>query len=353
MRGLLIGTDNAGVLFQQVGRKWKLLRTFLIAHSVNHYAVDEHSGILYSATLTDGVYISKNIGRKWTRSYQGMPIRKVWTLTLNPENPRVILAGTHYGHLFRSENGGISWNDVEGLHQAPGRKEWGIDWGFGTTGHCLHTVLFDPLKNGRIYIVSSGGGAYRSDDDGASWTRIRKGTLSSCPTAKNDPHHLKEVHACTHRIAMAPLKKQKTLLFQQNHCGVYRSDDSGESWQDISEGLPSRHGFPIAVTIASHPTIFVIPAYQGKCKHHNSCIQGPLEVWRSSDTGITWEKASKGLPSHIHTCVLRHALTSSDDGTLFFGTTTGQLYTSDDGGDSWNLLHSRIGRIQGITTFTL
>jgi photosystem II stability/assembly factor-like uncharacterized protein len=350
---ILTGTTNGGFLFQKTNGKWRLRRSFLAGESVSHFAVDSATGSVYASTLTNAVFKSGDSGKTWVSISKGLHIKKTWTLAVHPREAQVVLCGTHYGHIFRTEDGGKSWKDMEGFYKAPGREEAGVDWGFGTIGHCIHTVLFDPAKPERLFTVSSSGGAYRSEDEGQTWTRIREGTVADCSGVPPDQlqEHLKFVHGCTHRIAMS-VSRRGPALFQQNHCGVYRSDDLGDHWQDISKGLPSRHGFPIAVVNGKSACAFVIPAYQeGKCKQHNSCIQGPLEVWRTSDGGKKWSNASRGLPRRVHACVLRHAMSAAGDGTLAFGTTTGGLYATKDLGESWTAVATGIGRIQGVLAF--
>jgi photosystem II stability/assembly factor-like uncharacterized protein len=350
MISALLGTTNGGYLFVKKNGRWSLRHSFLRGQSVSHFARVPGSGTIYATTLTDGVFKSTDGGKKWVRLSRGLHIKKTWTVAIHPADPRVVLCGTHYGHIFRSEDGGRSWKDMEGFYKAPGREEAGVDWGFGTIGHCIHTILFEPEKPERLFVVSSSGGPYRSDDEGQTWHRIREGMLSECPDAPAEQmeEHVKFVHGCTHRIAMAK-RPGGITLFQQNHCGVYRSDDLGDHWKDVSKGLPSRHGFPIATLGGKWPTVFVIPAYQdGKCEQHNSCIKGPLEVWRSEDSGKSWRNVSRGLPRKVHSCVLRHAMSAAGDRVLLFGTTTGGLYCTEDAGESWQSVATGLGRIQGV-----
>lgn len=355
MTTLLVGTTDGAHLFEEKKGGWKKVRSFLKGESVNHFAVDSKSGKIYAATTTDGLFISKDKGRTWKRSGNGLHIKRIWTIALHPKNPKIVLAGTHYGHIFKSLDGGDTWTDMESLYTAPGRKDWGIDWGYGTAGHTMHTILYDPAVKGRIYIVTSAGGAYRSNDDGATWERIREGTMISCTTYTKDTEqgtvaqHLEQVHGCTHRLALAPRRGGAAVLYQQNHCGLFKSENGGESWADISGNIRSRHGFPIAYTNGKKPAVWVIPADQeGQCKKHNSCIKRALEAWRSTDGGARWESFSDGLPKKAHTCVLRHAMSSGPDGGVYFGTTTGEVYGLESGSDSWIQISKGLARVQGV-----
>lgn len=355
--GYLLSSDSE----RRSWRKSKVLK----GESVNSFACNTDTGTIYAATLTDGVFQSKDAGRTWKPSSRGLNVRKVWTLEIDRRRPSRIYAGTHYGHLFRSDDGGTTWEEEVGLHTAPGRNEWGVDWALGTLGLCIHTVRVDPQKAGRVYLVASGNGAYRTDDGGKTWKRIRNGTQEGCPVGtwpeppdlsqeksqKALTQHLKEVHGCTHKIAVS--SKNPEVLFQQNHCGVFESHDSGESWVDISAGNDVRHGFPIVLTENGSSAIFTVPAYQGICKKHNSCIRGQLAVYRR--TGGSWEKLTNGLPKGVHTCVLRDAMATDGkrEPGVYIGTITGEVFGSLDSGSSWFPMMTGAGRVQGVNSFIL
>ncbi len=344
-------------------RRWRRRGPYLRGMGVNHFAWDAKTKTLYAATHDDGVYASKTLGRTWTPLNTELAIRKVWTVVVNPKDPDELWAGTHFSYLFRSTDRGRTWSVVAGYLEAPGKENRYGDWGFGTVGNCLHGIHIDPRQPKRIYVVSSTDhGAVRSDDGGETWAMIRRGIYESCPLAaaselgkpgrpSNPEQHLNTVHTCNHRLGIAAGNPQ--VLYRQMHCGVYRSDDHGETWQDISAGLPDRHGFPLAVHPKDKNTVYVVPAYQGtKCKKHNSCIMGQLEVYRSRSGGRSWEGLREGLPGDVHCVVLRHAMDvdSLKPAGVYFGTSTGELYASASEGDGWRLLAARLPRIQGVVT---
>ena len=375
-----IGTSSGGYLLfsDRARKKWKEVGPFLKGESVNCLNFDPKSKTLFAATHTDGVLLSKDLGKTWKQSSRGLHVKKAWTLEFDGGN---LYAGTHYGHLFSSNDRGASWQEITGLFEAPKRKEWGIDWGFGTVGLCIHTVKTDPGRKNRFYIVSSGGGPYRTDDGGKTWSLLNRGVAEACPVGtrqypsvegqpgESSPssagsdgesarlgEHLATVHRCTHKLAVS--SKTPDLLFQQNHCGVYRSTDAGESWQDISPSDDQRHGFPLVlVEDADKSMLFTIPANQGICKKHNSCIRGELAVYRTPDGGKAWERLTRGLPQkNNHTCILRDAMASDrlgDEPGVYFGTTTGEVYGTTDLGESWSLIMKDAGRVQGVSSFTL
>lgn len=364
---IFAGTTEGLLVFESDGRRtrWKRRGPYLKGQSVNHFGWDPKTKTAYAATFDDGIMASRSLGRTWNALNGGLPIRKVWAVAVHPKDPDDLWTGTHYSYLFRSTDRGRSWSLVKGYLTAPGKENRYGDWGFGTTGNALHGIHFDPKQPKRVYVVSSTDhGALRSDDGGESWEYIRKGVYESCPVAGRTEHnrpvneeehartveqHLSQVHTCTHRLGISSADPR--VLYRQQHCGVYRSEDYGASWQDISVGLPDRHGFPLAVHSRDTDTAFVVPAYQGKgCKRHNSCIIGALDVYRTHTAGRSWEKLSEGLPRKVHCVVLRHGMDidSLTPAGVYFGTTTGEVYASANEGDSWMQLAKGLPRIQGI-----
>jgi len=363
---VLAGTADGLFVLESDGSRsrWRRRGPLLKGVSVNHCSWDGKTRTLYAATGTEGVLSSRTFGRSWTPLNDGLPIRKVWTLAVHPREPRELWAGTHFSYLFRSENRGKSWQLVPGYLNAPGKEErWG-DWGFGTIGNSLHGIHFDPHDPKRMIVVSSTNhGALRTEDGGETWEYARTGVFESCPDAdrplrgkevtaderaRTVEAHLAQVHSCTHRIGISPAATD--TVYRQQHCGVYRSDDFGRSWTDISAGLPDRHGFPLAVHPREPQTVYVIPAYQGRCRRHNSCIQGALDVYRSRTGGRDWDRLSRGLPRKVHTVVLRHGMDTDSltPAGIYFGTTAGEIYGSRDEGGTWQLLARGLPRVQGI-----
>lgn len=360
-----VGTESGGYLLysDEERRSWRRAGPFLGGESVNNIRYCQDDGRLYAATLTEGVFVSGDMGRHWEPLNRGLHVRKVWTVEVDPGDSSKLYAGTHYGHLFSSGDRGKSWHEVVGLHRAPDREKWGIDWGFGTTGLCIHTVAIDPSDSRRVYVVPAGNGTYMTEDGGETWRNMQNGVMDHCPVVNEESapgiptgkdgsdasKHLQEVHRCTHKLALSARKSG--TLYQQNHCGIYMSADFGIRWTDVSPSSSVRHGFGIALTEEAGQSVYIVPAYQGACRKHNSCIMGRLEVYRLN--GSKWTRLSKGLPSSVHTCVLRDAVSSdtlSSQG-VYFGTTTGEVYCSPDRGDSWSKVAGGLGRVQGLHSF--
>ncbi len=182
-----------------------------------------------------------------------------------------------------------------------------------------------------MYVAISTGGTYRTDDGGQTWTPHNKGVRADFM-----PEKFPEYGQCVHKIAMHPSRPD--VLYQQNHCGMYRSDNGGKDWIDIGEGrLPTRFGFPVVVHPHEPKTVYVIPEQSDE--YHLS-VDDQMSVWRSRDAGETWTQQTKGLPGNAHLVVLRDAFGADtlDDAGLYAGTNTGQVFYSRDAGDTWGLL---------------
>ncbi|MBO2460549.1 WD40/YVTN/BNR-like repeat-containing protein [Actinomadura violacea] len=262
---------------------------------------------------------------KW---YDGTPrpweFKRVWHLEPSPLDPDVVYAGVEDAALFRTGDGGQTWEELPGLRNHGS----GPDWQPGAGGMCLHTVMLDPVDASRMYVAISAAGVFRTDDGGKSWRPANRGLRS-----EGIPDQEAEVGHCVHRLAMHPSRPE--VLFMQKHWDVMRSDDAGESWHEISGDLPSDFGFPIAVHAHEPDTVYVVPI-KSDSEHYPP--EGKLRVYRSRTGGNEWEPLTKGLPqSHCYVNVLRDAMAvdSLDPCGVYFGTTGGQVYASSDEGDGW------------------
>ena len=206
----------------------------------------------------------------------------------------------------------------------------------------LHSIVLDPTDSNRIYVAISAAGVYRSDDGGATWHPKNKDVRADFL-----PERFPEFGQCVHKLAMHPATPE--VLYQQNHCGVYRSDDRGDNWTDISEGLPSRFGFPFAVNAHDPDTVYVIPLVSD---NQRVVAEGKMTVWRSRDRGDSWSPMSQGLPEGTYLTVLREAMAvdSCERSGIYFGTQTGQVFFSPDEGESWKLLADFLPPVYSVST---
>ena len=250
--------------------------------------------------------------------------KRVWHLEPSLNDPDTVYAGVEDAALFRSKDGGKSWQELSGLRG----HGTGPKWQPGAGGMCLHTVLLDPTNPKRMYVAISAAGAFRSDDGGETWLPINRGLKSPFL-----PSPEAEVGHCVHRIAMH--RSKPGVLFMQKHWDVMRSDNSGDLWQEVSGNLPTDFGFVIDVNANQPETVYVVPI---KSDSEHYPLDGKLRVYRSRTGGNEWEALTKGLPQKdCYVNVLRDAMAvdSLDKCGVYFGTTGGQVYASADGGDNW------------------
>lgn len=268
--------------------------------------------------------------------------KRIWHLEPSLTNPDEVYAGAEDAALFRSTDGGRSWQELPALRAVKSHL-----WQPGAGGMGLHTILLDRHNPARIYVAISAAGVFRTDDAGISWRPVNHGLKS----AYELPDSGMDVGHCVHRIAMHPARPQ--VLFMQKHWNVNRSDDGGESWHDISGNLPSDFGFPIAVHAHEPDTVYVVPI-KSDSEHYPP--DGRLRVYRSRTGGNIWESASKGLPQrHCYVDVLRASLAvdSLDPCGVYFGTTGGQVYASSNSGDSWKAIVRDLPPVLSVETQTL
>jgi len=267
---------------------------------------------------------------------------RAWHLESSLSDPDTVYAGVEDAALFRSTDGGRSWDELAGLR----RHGTGASWQPGAGGLCLHTILLDPRGGGRMFAAISAAGVFRTDDGGTTWRAANRGLRS---TTIPDPDA--EVGHCVHRIAMHPSRPD--VLFMQKHWDVMRSDDAGDSWRDLSGDLPTDFGFAIGVHSHEPDTVYVVPITSDS-EHYPP--EGKLRVYRSRSSGGEWEPLGAGLPQeHCYVDVLRDAMSfdSLDPCGVYFGTTGGQVYASADAGDSWSPIVSNLPAVLSVEAQTL
>jgi photosystem II stability/assembly factor-like uncharacterized protein len=268
--------------------------------------------------------------------------KRVWHLEPSLTDPNTVYAGVEDAALFRSTDGGRTWQELAGVREVKGHL-----WQPGAGGMCLHTIVLDKNYPDRIFVAISAAGTFRSDDGGKTWRPTNKGLVSQYELPDSDA----EVGHCVHHIAMHP--SRPNVLFMQKHWDVLRSDTAGESWHEISGNLPSDFGFPIVVHAHEPNTVYVVPITSDS-EHYPP--DGKLRVYRSKVGGNEWEALTKGLPQeHCYVNILRDAMAVDqlDPCGIYFGTTGGQVYGSANGGDSWEPIVRDLPGVLSVEVQTL
>ncbi len=280
---------------------------------------------------------SDDFGKSWTEpetysvkfsSDSGVSLKNIWQICLGrPSEPNTLYCGVEPTALFRTDNKGESWSLVQGLFDHPHREKWTP----GNGGQCLHTILPHPTNRQRMTVAMSTGGVYRTDDGGKTWVARNRGIR-----AEFLPDKYPEFGQCVHKIAMHPSRPDR--LFLQNHWGLYRSDDGAESWKDIANGVPSDFGFAIVAHPHDPNTAYILPVESDEFR----CTpEGKLRVYRTRNTGKSWEPLRRGLPQKdaLET-VLRDGMATDvlDPAGIYFGTRSGKLYGSSNEGNTWQMI---------------
>ena len=257
-----------------------------------------------------------------------LTLKNIWQITPGRnDDPDTLYCGVEPAALFESRDAGKTWSPVEGLLNHPHRPKWQPGGG----GLCLHTIVPDPTNPKRMMIAISTAGAYRTDDGGATWQARNNGVR-----AEFMPDKYPEFGQCVHKVVQHRARPER--LFLQNHWGLYRSDDGGNSWKDIANGVPSDFGFCMAAHPHDPETVYIVPI---ESDQYRCTPEGKLRVYRTQNAGKSWEPLTRGLPQkNAMETVLRDALATDtcDPAGVYFGTRSGKVYGSSDGGNSWKVI---------------
>lgn len=346
---LLVGTRKGSfIISSDPARKtWKLSGPYSPGNDVFHLTYDPRSGRTFAAVnhMVWGPQLeySPDLGSAWNQPGEqprfsgdgGPTVQRLWHIEPGRQaEPGVVYAGVEPAALFRSEDDGDTWREVTGLSQHPSREHWYP----GNGGLCLHSIVLDPSNPARLWTGVSAAGVFQSDDGGANWCPANQGVRADFM-----PDRFPEFGQCTHKLLCPP--GQPGTLYQQNHCGVYRSDSGGQDWQDISEGLPSRFGFVLGLHSQDPQTLYVLPEDQALGDEIGGSVryvsEGKMRVFRSRNGGSDWEPLTKGLPqqnAYLHFMREGMATDSLDPCGIYAGSTTGQIFYSRDDGNHWELL---------------
>ena len=338
---LLVGTTKGAFILRsskQRGR-WEVGGPYFHGHAVYAMAYDGRAGRRRIWAATNNYWgtmlrSSDDFGKSWTNPQQapikfppdaGVSLKNIWQIAIGPQQePDVLYCGVEPAALFESRDAGATWSLVRGLFDHPHRPRWLP----GNGGLALHSIVLDASNHERMYVAISSGGVYRTDDGGRTWTAQNHGIRATFM-----PNKYPEFGQCVHKIAMHPERPGR--LFLQNHWGLYRSDDSAETWMDIANGVPSDFGFALVIHPRNPDWVYIVPVESDEFR---CACEGRLRVYRTRNAGASWEPLVRGLPQKgAYETVLRDAMAtdSLDPLGIYFGTRSGQLFGSRDEGRTW------------------
>ncbi|MBZ5505627.1 MAG: exo-alpha-sialidase [Acidobacteriia bacterium] len=342
---VLVGTmKGAFVLRSNAARKkWDVGGPYSIGSPVYAMAFDQRQGrhriwwaqqsFRWGTVLCSSDDYGKTITEPEAYSVKFPPeskltLKNIWQIALGrADDPDTLYCGVEPAALFESHDAGKSWTPVKGLLDHPHRDRWVPGGG----GMCLHTIVPDPVDPKRMTIAISTAGTYRTDDGGATWQARNQGVR-----AEFLPDKYPEFGQCVHKIVQHPSKPGR--LFLQNHWGLYRSDDAGNSWKDIANGVPSDFGFCMVIHPHDPDTVYIVPI---ESDEYRCTPEGKLRVYRTRNAGESWEPLTRGLPQkNAMETILRDSLAADtcDPAGIYFGTRSGKVYGSSDDGKSWQAI---------------
>ncbi|MBR0662528.1 WD40/YVTN/BNR-like repeat-containing protein [Neoroseomonas oryzicola] len=350
---LLLGTKKGAFIAEgDAGRRdWALRGPFCETWPINHAIADPATGTIWAAGGNEwfgpAVWRSEDLGRTWTHSSAGLaypegqtPIKSAWSLALGPDG--TLWCGVEPAGLFRSTDRGETWTHVTGLSEHPSRPEWQPGGG----GMILHGIVTHPTDPNRVWVAVSVAGVFATEDGGATWAPRNRGTRQDyAPEEQRYPEH----GQCVHALAMAAGMPDR--LYQQNHCGMYRSDDGGRRWESIEAGLPSSFGFPAAAHPRDPDILFLMPLNGDQAGRFMP--GAAAAVWRTRDAGASWQAMRAGLPQkNAYFGVLRRAMATDrmEPAGVYFGTSGGGLFASADEGETWSSIAEHLPTILSVET---
>ncbi len=352
---VLIGTKKGLFIAEsdEARKEWSLRGPFCNTWPINHAIADPATGAIHAAGGNEwfgpAVWTSTDMGETWTHSSEGLayaegeePVASAWSLAPGHGG---LYAGVQPAGLFRSTDGGKSWSHVRGLRDHPTRPHWNP----GGAGLILHSLVPHPQDENRMWVGISSAGVFGTDDGGESWEPRNKGTRADFfPEDQRYP----EFGQCVHCVVLAPGTDR--TLYQQNHCGMYRSDDGGRSWESIEKGLPSTFGFPAAAHPRDPRTVYMIPLNGAELGRF--VPDARAAVWRTRDGGESWQDLRAGLPQeNAYFGVLRQAMATDrlEPSGVYFGTGGGEFYASADEGDTWVSIAGHLPAISSVETYVV
>jgi len=357
---VMVGTMKGAFFFrgERTRKKWRIDGPHFPGFAIYALMYDARGGKnrMFAAAnnsfIGSSLRVSDDFGKTWTEPEQypikfpessGRALKQIWQITPGrADEPDVIYCGVEPAALFESRDGGENWKPVEGLLNHEHQPKWQP----GAGGLCLHTIVVDPKNKQRMLIAISAAGNYRTDDGGKTWRARNVGVRAQFLPDKHP-----EFGQCVHKVVHHPNNPQR--LFLQNHWGLYRSDDWGDSWQDVANGVPSDFGFAMQMHPHDIESVYIVPI---ESDYFRCTPEAKLRVYRTSNAGKSWEPLTKGLPQKdAYETILRDAMgaDSLKPAGIYFGTRSGKLFGSSDEGESWTEMADGLPPIVCVKTAVL
>jgi ligand-binding sensor domain-containing protein len=347
---LLVGTSKGLIIYKINNRNWKAASVHFEGFPVSLVYIDDRTNTWWVALSHrhwgEKLHCSRSEGRNWTEAnvpsfsnyfYQpGKPatLKKIWSMQhAGTDRPGGLWVGTEPGGLFHSHDQGKSFQLVEPLWNHPGRLDTSQWFGAGKDYPFIHSIVLDPRDSDHVYVGVSCAGVFETRDGGNRWEARNRGLVAAYL-----PNPNAEVGHDPHRILLCPTHPD--ILWQQNHCGIFRTTDGGKLWDDVSgkDGFP-KYGFALAIDDNDPNVAWVIPAHSDE---RRVPVDLKLSVCATNDAGKNWVSVNRGLPGeYSFDLVLRHSFVKKDN-ALAFGTNNGNLYVSDDRGGSWQSISQNL-----------
>ncbi len=349
-------------------RTWSLAGPSFLGQQCHHVVLDprDRRTLLCASRqwhLGPTVFRSTDGGQTWkeaerpprfpTGEPRGRAVDHVFWLTPgHASEPGVWYAGTSPKGLFRSEDGGVSWDPVSGFNDHPEQIKWvGSDKDETPDGGKLHSILVDPRDPNHLYIAMSGGGIFESTDRGADWRPLNRGVAIDFFPPKEDGSEYEFGHD-PHCVVLHPTVPDR--LWQQNHCGIYRIDRPSDRWQRVGKAMPAEIGdigFPVVVHPRDPDVAWVFPM-DGTNDWPRTSPGGRPAVYATRDGGETWRRRDAGFPTEQAWWTVKRQCMCADEGEpvgLYFGTTNGEVWASADEGNSFTCLFRHLPQIHALT----
>jgi photosystem II stability/assembly factor-like uncharacterized protein len=347
---LLVGTRKGCFVLESDAdrRDWQIRGPFCEGWPVYNAIHDPATGAYYAAAASEwhgaGIWRSTDRGENWEVSSEGLTYDEGSELKLSKVHGMAaahgrLLVGAEACGLFESRDGGATFSLVTTLDDQPNRELWNLPDN-QPPGHLgMSAIIPHPDDPSHYWVIIQGHSLFETTDDAKTWTPRNKGLRVDWP--QDNP----EVGYCVHKVVVSP---DRNRFYQQNHVGMHRSDDAGQTWTEITEGLPTEFGFAAAAHPHDRDTFYVIPLDPG---HGRVMPDGRASVWRTRDAGSSWQRLDKGLPQqNAHLGVLREGMSidTYDVPGLYFGTSTGQVFASADEGESWSEIADYLPAISSV-----